>query len=709
MPISDLEMRDFRTNLASRQWIHENGFVALKTIASLLGESDDLSREQGQELLLRSMEVQKLFGSDASVVQGLVRRIGLFPYLNTDKLSTADQLAYEFHRPPGLPEKIVFHRAQAEVFRAIEAGENVVLSAPTSFGKSLIIDAIVGSGKYRNILLVVPTIALIDETRRRLTGRFAARFKVITHPSQELAERNIFVLTQERVLEREVVDVVDLVIIDEFYKLSIGRDDDDRCARLNEVFYSTLKKGKQFYLLGPNVRGVADTLKHFRRYREYITNYRTVVSEVHDVQPDSDPHKTLIDICKSLREPTLIFCSSPSSAKDTVERLVDGGIGHQTESNPATEWIAEHFHPEWHFVLALQRGIGVHHGRIPRSLAQYVVREFNAGRLQYLVCTSTLIEGVNTRAKNVIIFDNTINKNKIDFFTFNNIKGRSGRMGHHFVGHVYLFHTAPTDPLPFVDPPSLSQSDDTPESLLLQLDEDDLTEKSRRRIEAYRRQEFVSYEVLKANNGVEPQDQIATAREIIGNLSHYAPLLQWTGIPTYKQIYGICGLIWNFLGGKRVRAGRIAKANALGVNIIQLIKAPSTRQLIETALPHYESADIAVQAVLDFLRLWANFHFPRLLGALGRIQSDIFSRRSLRVGNFDVFSARVETYFLDPAVVLLEEYGIPIELGRKMRTVLATADGLDVALSRLKRLDLARLRGLSPFEMELLEETKRGL
>jgi replicative superfamily II helicase len=221
---------------------------------------------------------------------------------------------------------------------------------------------------------------------------------------------------------------------------------------------------------------------------------------VHDIDPGDNPLKTLVDLCRTIKEPTLIFCSSPTSATEVIDRFISEKVGHSSIPSVASEWIGKNFHPEWHLVKALERGIGVHHGRIPRALAQYVVREFNTGKLQFLVCTSTLIEGVNTRA----IFDNTINKSKIDFFTFNNIKGRSGRMGQHFLGHVYLFHTAPTDELPFVDPPALSQTDDTPESLLLQMDQGDLTEKSRKRIEAYLKQEFLSYDVLKANHGVEP-------------------------------------------------------------------------------------------------------------------------------------------------------------------------------------------------------------
>ena len=186
----------------------------------------------------------------------------MFPYLNPHELGTADQIAWEFNRPANMPEQIVFHEPQTRVYRALLRGHNVVLSAPTSFGKSLVTDAVIASGKFRNVLIVVPTIALMDETRRRLSQRFRGQFKIITHTSQSLADRNVFVLTQERVLERELFQLVELVVIDEFYKLSprkkAGKEEDTRCARLNEVLYRAVKAQKQFYLLGPNILGIND-------------------------------------------------------------------------------------------------------------------------------------------------------------------------------------------------------------------------------------------------------------------------------------------------------------------------------------------------------------------------------------------------------------------------------------------------------------------
>jgi replicative superfamily II helicase len=171
----------------------------------------------GQDLLLRALEHRAAFGAAGQVLDAVVREVGLFPYLELDALSLADQIAYECHRPEHLEERVL-HAPQAAVYRRLLAGESVVLSAPTSFGKSLIIDAVVASARYKNIVVIVPTIALIDETRRRF-ARFQGVYKVITHAFQKPGERNVYVMTQERLLESKI-DHVDFFVIDEFYKLS---------------------------------------------------------------------------------------------------------------------------------------------------------------------------------------------------------------------------------------------------------------------------------------------------------------------------------------------------------------------------------------------------------------------------------------------------------------------------------------------------------
>ncbi len=50
----------------------------------------------------------------------------------------------------------------------MESDKNLIVSAPTSFGKSLLIEDIVASRKYKNIVIIQPTLALLDETRKKL-------------------------------------------------------------------------------------------------------------------------------------------------------------------------------------------------------------------------------------------------------------------------------------------------------------------------------------------------------------------------------------------------------------------------------------------------------------------------------------------------------------------------------------------------------------
>jgi hypothetical protein len=705
MSDNSLNTSDLKAALGDPKFIAAHSFEILQSLCCL---SDIKDQEEAQDMLLRALEVRECFTCGQEILDGLTRKFGLFPYLTPETLSLPDQIAYEVHRPENMDPEINFHRPQAEVYWTILGGENVVLSAPTSFGKSLIIDAVVASGRFKNILVVVPTIALIDETRKRLAKRFHGQFKVITHGSQAKAGRNIFIATQERVLHDSFDSDVDFFVIDEFYKLSPGRGEDDRSSLLNQVVYRLLKKKRQFYMLGPNVQGVSPDFARQFKYRLFLQPYRTVVSELRNVEGDGDEFDKLLNLCNTLTEPTLIFCRSPSRVREVATRLVAAGLIIKSAlGQVAADWVSEHYHSEWHFAKALRLGIGIHHGRIPRALAQFVVHAFDAGEIRFLICTSTLIEGVNTKAKNIIIFDHVIDRKPIDLFTFNNIRGRAGRMKEHFVGHVYLFHPEPEQQLPFVDMPVFTQGEDAPESLLIQIDDNDLTKDSQDRMKNFLSQDVLDYATLKANIGLDPQRQLNLAREIKANLKLYAGILQWDGLPTAFQVQQICQLLWRHFDGRGLGRGSVRSDKHLAYLINSLRSAPTIKSMIDREVSYW-GADMAVQMTLDFLRLWANFHFPRLLRGLDRIQKDLFRRAGQEPGDYDYFANRVENYFLDPGIVALDEYGIPLEVARKLQNVLACEGNLDGTLAKLNLLDVERTN-LTRFEKAVVEEAQSNL
>jgi len=668
-----------------------------------------------KELVLRALEHREAFTETQPILSSLVRETGLFPYLDDPELSVRDILALEFHRPEAL-EDIIFHQEQAPIYHRLLAGNNVVLSAPTSFGKSKIIDAVIATGRFVNIVVIVPTLALLDETRRRLQKQFSAQYHVVGHPSQGPAEgRNIFIFTPERVVSySENFPKIDFFVLDEFYKIGGQSEEDRRVVALNEAFYLLYKKHKaQFYMLGPNIRAISEGASQRFNFEFISTDFQTVVADIVDVHAptEDDRFRELISICRDTDEPTLIYCRSLLQVNSVAEALLASdarGVAHDTDA--AADWLSGEFHPDWILPRALRAGIAVHYGPLPRSIAHEMVRFFNGGRIQFLVCTSTLIEGVNTKAKNVIIFDNKIAREKLDYFTFNNIKGRSGRMFEHFVGRVFQFHEEPQPELPFVDFPLHSQADNTPESLLIQIDDEDLEEQAKKRVGATVEGSPLPIYVLRENHGIEPKEQIALAEELLSDLRGYHALLSWSNLPKYKQLASCCDMIWDFWIG-RARNG-VYSAKQLTLKLWQLRDHLPLAERIENELrgdPRYaaKNPNEAVERILRFDRNWANFDFPQYLMALDRIQRYIFTQENMPCGDYSYYASQVESLFLPELCAALDEYGIPATVASRCK-FLHEADTLADALRQLSATNLSVLN-LHPYELELLESVREGI
>lgn len=357
---------------------------------------------------------------------------------------------------------------------------------------------------------------------------------------------------------------------------------------------------------------------------------------------------------------------------------------------------------------ALVKGVGLHHGKLPRSLSQFVVRAFNDGLLKTLVCTSTLIEGVNTKAKNVVIFDNKIATSKFDYFTFNNIKGRSGRMFQHFVGRVFLFHEPPAQELPFVDFPMFTQKDGTPDSILMELDERDLKPNSKERLQGILNQTDLSVETIRLHSGVEPELLIGLARRLRTLGPANQRLLGWSGHPTSDQLRQTCAIIWDELTSGR-RHGGVGSAAQLFFKVSQLratsgVKTRVEHELNQTGQYKPKSADEAVERVLEFDRSWASFELPKLLRAFSDIRREVLGG----YGDYTFFLNELENLFQGEHHSALEEFGLPAQVTDKLSPRLVGADNLDAVLARLKELDSTET-GLKGFELQLFNEFRESI
>lgn len=665
------------------------------------------NRDQARELLIRLLARRDEIAPGADgLLQALVREHGLYPYLrDVVALPVADRLAYEAHRPDNMPDdQVVFHSEQALVYERLLAGENVVLSAPTSFGKSLVVDAILARQDFRNAAVVVPTIALMDECRRRLS-RLDDKYKIVTHGSQILGERNLIVMTQERLLELGELPPLDFFVIDEFYKLDPAHSD-ERSNRLNILFRRLLDTGAQYYLLGPNITAISPDADSRLRATFISTAFTTVATDIERVNATKDElPAALAQACREAGPGTLVYCKSPARTREVAQWLLDAGVGGGIGLDDAADWVGEAYHPGWIVARALRTGIGIHHGRIPRALGHHLVRLFNEGRLPYLLVTSTLIEGVNTTARTVIVLDNKIANRKYDYFTFSNIRGRSGRMFRHYIGRVVVFNPEPTPADLNVDIPALSQKPGIADEILIQLPEAELTAASRDRLDPYRHQQLVRLATLRDNVGVSPARQVEVAEAINAQRRRWRGALEWnTAFPTVAQVRDLGELLFTITGpGNGVRTAR-----QLGARINMLrYRRGDLNALAADDIQRGTPIDDAVESALDFARNWAQFKIPTALTAVAAVARDVLGRDV--PSDPGVFAGELENLFLPPFLTVLEEYGLPTHTSLKLERQLQSgaAENLDDVLARLR--GARPTMALGPFEQEMLRDTQQSL
>lgn len=386
------------------------------------------------------------------ILNHLIREVGLYPYMSPETSDWKDVFAANMFRADvGDEEDSTLHLEQAHILRRLLQGESLAVSAPTSFGKSYIIDAYIAIRKPNCVVIIVPTVALANETRRRLAQKFSGRYAIITTTDETPTDKDIFVFPQERAFAyMDVIQSIDIFIVDEFYKASLK---DDRADRLLSVMIEFGKKAKQKYFLGPNIDGIESNPITDRMSFVKESGFKTVVTKVKPSykkfsdKPITDEIKAkeLLSILSEAQSKALIYVSShPQVAKVQSYLLpnitpVENGL-----CRSFSEWLRNNYGNSCPILPLIERGIGIHNGNLHRSLAQLQIKLFEEPNgLNTILTTSSIIEGVNTQAEKVILWNNKISNKKLDYFTYRNIIGRAGRMFKYFVGYVYLLEKAP--------------------------------------------------------------------------------------------------------------------------------------------------------------------------------------------------------------------------------------------------------------------------
>lgn len=338
-----------------------------------------------------------------------------------------------------LNSKVVLTQQQLEILSLLE-NNSVFVSAPTSFGKTFVALEFIkrNENTLNNIVFIVPTIALMNELLKKIYGYFSDKFNICINSSEDIEEKNIFIFVPERsdnIFINKIKNVeIDLLVFDEIYKLKAEKKTDitgdDRLISMNRVYLTLLKKSNKILLLGPFIRKITFDQTKLKIIKFY-TNYMPVCSTVYKINSNEWQTK-LID------GKTLVYFKSPEEIYLNIDSIIENTSVKPDLVEKYSEeikYLKNKIGDNWYVIEMLKRGIGIHHGKIPMFLRKFFETEYNFGSITTLLCTSTLMEGINTPTDRLFIVGKISNS-----FELNNLIGRVGRLNPQFpiLGNVYI-------------------------------------------------------------------------------------------------------------------------------------------------------------------------------------------------------------------------------------------------------------------------------
>lgn len=379
-----------------------------------------------------------------------------------------ESIIYNSFSQSYLDERVSLHPEQLNIIDKLKSNDGVILSAPTSFGKTFVVFEYIAREKPQNLILIVPTLALVDEYNKKIIKQFQGVFKdynVFLTINEEIEynfnEKNIFILTHDRVVEKvnySIFPKIDFLVIDEVYKLQ-RNENNDRVLVLNLAYYHLVKKAVKYLLLAPFIGGIENIDKLEKKPLFYKSNFSPVVNQVktYDIANVDERNEMVCHILKKVipeTDKTMVYFPTVTKVYDFTKKYTPrfkGNIRSQLAIN-FIDWVKNEIHEEWYLVKAMENGFLIHNGQLPIGIRMFQLDLYENEDSGYskLLCTSTLLEGVNTSAKHVIITEPTRGNrtgtgDEFDAFDFYNLVGRSGRLFHHYLGIAHYIKS-PMDP-----------------------------------------------------------------------------------------------------------------------------------------------------------------------------------------------------------------------------------------------------------------------
>lgn len=617
----------------------------------------------------------------------------------------------------------VLTRDQKDLFDSFKEKRRIIVSAPTSFGKSRIIQEIIAHNSYNNVAVVLPTIALLNEMylKFRANSKLRSYSLINSVNNVVITKKNIFILTPEKMdlfLDQNPEFQIDFFVMDEIYKI---QDDIDRRKIFTHCLYRLSKQKNDFYLIGPYFKSFSKTFLSrtksiFIQYTGEIVQKDTFdLSEVKDgdkyfingksFKKLKSKDRNLLNIISAIRDQTLVYVGRKDSVETRARKIADRQIYYG--ANDLIDYIKENISSEWSLVKCLEKGVAFHHSAIPRYIQNEIVDAFNDKDIDIIVCTSTLTEGVNTSAKNVIIFDNFKGPIELTGFDVKNIKGRAGRFYVHFLGNIYCLERLNIE----ADKQSIEFSYFDNKNLeseeVIQVDKSELTDQNlnlRKSIESQLKTGNIPFELVKNNKFIPLHNQILLI-EYLRSAKATLDQIYFTGaLPEKRQLEEILLICHRYIFSEADRENKsFPPWELVRQTKFYIYITPSLKALIQNQ--RGSKIDTKVRCTFSLVSHFFEFALPKYLTAFENIFNFVYKEFYPNGQGITLkyLITKLEFGFLNNHQIALKEAGLPNDIIQKIEKKFSDCKSLSEIRVKV-RLNPNLISELSSFEKRIFNK-----
>ncbi len=172
-----------------------------------------------------------------------------------------------------------------------------------------------------------------------------------------------------------------------------------------------------------------------------------------------------------------------------------------------------------------------------------------------------------------------------------------------------------------------------------------------------------------------------------------------------------CDILVKYISGPQLKNFGIGSGPQLAWHVSRVGQPAGLKgylQDIANGVRPHQSISDKIDEGLRVVRNIVTFQFPRDLMVLDRIVSELAGNLELPIPDYGPYAEAAEHLFVPPAIAALEEYGIPIQLAKKVSKYLDPND-LDETISLLRILNVDAVPELTPFERSFVRLVQESI